>query len=88
MTKKIPSEWVTGKKKSLNVAFDLGLRCLVTNLHVLKNKNSKFVQCRWIKDIDKDYRLREIQKTKGEKRKYFAVLFLIYLLNIFRNFST
>ena len=39
MTKHIPSEWVTGKKKSLNVAFDLGLRGPVTNLYVFKNKN-------------------------------------------------
>ena len=73
MTKKIPSEWVTGKKKSLNVAFDLGLRCPVTNLYVFKNKNknSKFLQCRWMPDIDEDFRPDHLQRTKGGKRRYF-----------------
>ena len=73
MTKKIPSEWVTGKKKSLNVAFDLGLRCPVTNLYVFKNKNknSKFLQCIWMPDIDEDFRPDHLQRTKGGKRRYF-----------------
>ena len=38
MGKQLPDDWINGKKTTLNVFSDLGLKCDVTNLYIYKNK--------------------------------------------------
>ena len=63
MPKQLPDEWVSGKKKSLNVATDLGLRGVPAgNLVIYKcppSKNSKLLMCRWLPSSGDAYAVEE-----------------------------
>ena len=87
MGKQLPDDWITGKKTTLNVFSDLGLKCDVTNLYIYKNKafKTKNLYWRW-KPLDADEDIRpnagrptdskgnvELDKNgKKKKRKYYG----------------
>lgn len=75
MPKALPEEWVSGNKRSLNVATDLGLRGVPAgNLVIYKyppSKNSKLLLCRWLPIEDEDTREFKGRTNGGKgKRKY------------------
>ena len=87
MGKQLPDDWINGKKTTLNVFSDLGLKCDVTNLNIYKNKalKTKNFLWRW-KPLDEDDDIRpnagrptdskgnvELDKNgKKKKRKYYG----------------
>mgnify|MGYP001160803060 CR=1 FL=1 len=81
MKKTLPEEWVSGKKNSLNVATDLGIRCPVTNLFIYRGprkktgkQRSKGLYCRWLPDVLEDIRPDHLKftggTTKGKRRSF------------------
>ena len=73
MVKNLPDDWVNGKKKSLNVAIDLGIKCPVTNLYVYRGPSKsqgKLLLCRWLPPEDEDLRPENKKRTSGGKRRY------------------
>ena len=59
MGKQLPEDWINGKKTTLNVFSDLGLKCDVTNLYIYKNKalKTKNLLWRW-KPLDEEDDIR------------------------------
>ena len=52
MSKQLPDDWISGKKRTLNVVTDLGFRNVPAgNLTISKyppSKNSELLFCRWL----------------------------------------
>ena len=59
MGKQLPEDWINGKKTTLNVFTDLGLKCDVTNLYIYKHRGlkTKNLYWRW-KPLDEDDDIR------------------------------
>ena len=72
MPKKLPKDWLSGKKRSLNVSTELGLKHVgVDNLFVCRyppSKGSKLLWCRWLPLEEEDSRPFK-GKTNGGKGK-------------------
>ena len=71
---KVPEEWISGEKKSLNV-YDLGLKGVPAgNLSIYRYpppKNSKLLLCRWLPSEEEDTRPFNGRTNGGKgKRKY------------------
>ena len=74
MPNKLPDDWLSGKKKSLNVALELGIRnCPVTNLYIYKGnpKQGKLLLCRWLPYEEEDLRPESKKRYKNGKRRSF-----------------
>ena len=75
MPKDLPEDWLSGERKSLNVATDLGLRGVPAgNLFICRyapSKNSKLLWCRWLPTEEEDTREHQGRTNGGKgKRKY------------------
>ena len=75
MSKQLPDDWISGKKRTLNVTTDLGFRNVPAgNLTISKyppSKNSEVLFCRWLALEDEDTRPYKGRTNEGTgKRKY------------------
>ena len=75
MSKQLPDDWISGKKRTLNVVTDLGFRNVPAgNLTISKyppSKNSELLFCRWLPLEDEDTRPYKGRTNEGTgKRKY------------------
>ena len=71
MAKQLPEDWINGKKTTLNVSADLGIKgSYPSNLVVLKQKGHKKLSCRWKPFEDEDPRANK-GRNKSGVRAYF-----------------
>ena len=71
MAKQLPEDWINGKKTTLNVSEDLGLKgSYPRNLVVFKQKGHSKLGCRWKPDLEEDPR-PDKGRNKSGVRKYF-----------------
>ena len=73
MAKELPDDWLNGKKSSLSVRSDLGVRNAPDRLSIFKNKsrNTKGLMCRWMPmPASIDIRPDEGRNSSGKRVPY------------------
>ena len=96
MAKQLPEDWINGKKTTLNVSVDLGIKgSYPSNLFVLKQKGHKKLSCRWKpfedefygtnpsedwKKVNIDFFKENIISRDGYKRRYIFGHYTKYLI--------